>query len=97
MSQKNVNINGKIILVFVCISFLKLLIFHGCDIVGIYFAFSTFSTTLSKLFENISFLDNSLNSKTCSSIATNKSPLKAFITRHSVLDEKHFNSLLIYG
>ena len=61
------------------------------------FVFSTFSTTLSKLFENLSFLDNSLNSKIWSSIATNKSPLKAFIIRHSVLDGKLFNSLLIYG
>ena len=72
---------------FIC--FLKEASFQGWDIGGIYFFFSLTSITSSNSLENLSFLDSSFNSKTCSSIATNNSPLKALITKHSVLGEKH--------
>ena len=72
-----------------CICFLNDATFHGCDIGGIYFFFSFTSIFSSNSLENLSFLESSFNSKTCSSIDTNKSPLNALITRHSVFGKKH--------
>ena len=75
----------------------KELNFHGWAIGGIYFFFSLTTITSSNSLENLSFLDNSFNSKICSSIVTNKSPLNALITKHSVLGIKHFIWLFKYG
>ena len=62
-----------------------------------YFFFSLTISTSSKFLENLSFLDNSLSSNICSSIETTNDPSNALITKHSVLEEKHFNSSFKYG